>query len=81
MCIRLDGTYTGMLKAVLGFTWRNRITNDDLYGELSKITAVLPGKRLRSIGHMWRRKEEVVFLSTTDAGTKTGNKEKRKTNN
>ena len=49
-----------MLRAVLCFTWRNRITNNDLYGELSKITAVLKGQRLRFIGHMCRRKEELV---------------------
>ena len=58
-----------MLRAVLGFTWRDRITNNDLYGELSKITAVLKARRLRFIGHMRRRKEE---------GTKTGNKEMKK---
>ena len=57
---RLDGTSTRMLRAVLGFTRRDRITNDDLYGKLSKITAVLKARRLRSIGHMWRRKEELV---------------------
>ena len=60
MCRRLDGTYTRMLRAHLGFTWEDRITNNDLYGELSKITSVLKAKRLRSTGHMWRRKEELV---------------------
>ena len=49
-----------MLRAVLGFTWKDRITNDGLYGELSKITAVLKPRRLRSIGHIRRRKEELV---------------------
>ena len=45
---RLDGTYTRMLRVVLGFTWRG------------KITAVLKGRRLRSVGHMWRTKEELI---------------------
>ena len=36
---RLVGTYTRMLTTVLGFTWRDRKINNDLYGELSKITA------------------------------------------
>ena len=35
MCRRLDGTYTTMLRAVVGFTWRDRKTNNELYGELS----------------------------------------------
>ena len=52
----LDGTYTRMLRAVLGFTWRDGITNSDLYGKLNKITAAFKSKRLRFIGHMWRRK-------------------------
>ena len=60
MCRRLDGTYTRMLRAVLAFTWRDRITNNYLYVELSKITAVLKARRLRFIGHMWSRKEELV---------------------
>ena len=60
ICRRLDGTCARMLRAVLGFTWRDRITNNDLYGILSKITAVLSVRRLRFIGHMWRRKEELV---------------------
>ena len=51
-----------MFRAVFGFTWRDRITNEDLYGELSKITAVLKARRLRSIGDIWRRNEELVCL-------------------
>ena len=35
MCRRLDGTYTIMLRAVVGFTWRDRKTNKELYGQLS----------------------------------------------
>ena len=35
MCRRLDGTYTIMLRAVVGFTWRDRKTNNEVYGQLS----------------------------------------------
>ena len=35
MCRRLDGTCTIMLRAVVGFTWRDRKTNKELYGQLS----------------------------------------------
>ena len=35
MCRRLDGTCTLMLTAVVGFTWRDRKTNNELYGQLS----------------------------------------------
>ena len=51
-----------MLRVVLGFTWRDSITYNDLYGKLSKTTAALKGRRLISDGHMWRPKEELVCL-------------------
>ena len=35
MCRRLDGTCTIMLRAVVGFTWRDRKTNNEVYGQLS----------------------------------------------
>ena len=57
---RLDGTYTRMIRAVLGFTWRDHKTNKELYGKLSSITTVLQERRLKFIGHMWRRKDEIV---------------------
>ena len=65
-----------MLRVVLGFTWRYSTTNDDLYGRLSKITAVLKDRRLRSVDDEGR-----AGMSTTNLGTKTGNKEKRKVSN
>ena len=57
---RLDGTYTKMLRAVLGITWEMKVTNDELYGSLNKLSDVLRVRRLRFIGHMWRRKDELV---------------------
>ena len=48
---RLDGTYTRMLRAVLGVTWKEHKTNKELYGNLPKITDTLMIRRLRSIGH------------------------------
>ena len=51
-----------MLRVVLGFTWRDSITYNDLYGKLSKIKAVLKGRRLISDGHMWRTNKELVCL-------------------
>ena len=50
MCRRLDVNYTRMLRAVVGFTWRDRKTNNELYGELSKVTSVLKVIRLNSLG-------------------------------
>ena len=57
---RLDGTNTKIIRAILCITCIERMTNDELYGDLEKITEVLKVKRLRFIGHMRRRKEELV---------------------
>ena len=70
---RLDGTYTRMLRAILGFTWRDRKTNKELYGKLSSITTVLQERRLKFIGHMWRRMDEIasqMLLWEPKQGTK-----------
>ena len=48
---RLDGTYTRMLRAVLGVTWKEHKTNKELYGNLPKITDTLMIRRLRSKRH------------------------------
>ena len=57
---RLDGTYTRMLRAVLGVSWKEHKTNKELYGNLPKITDTLMIRKLRFIGHCWRRKDEVI---------------------
>ncbi|XP_068749563.1 transmembrane protein 180-like isoform X2 [Montipora capricornis] len=56
---RLDGTYTRMLRAVLGVSWKEHKTNKELYSNLPKITDKLKIRRLRFIGHCWRRMDEV----------------------
>ena len=62
MMNRLDGTYTRMLRAS---SWRfleskEHKTNKELYGNLPKITDTLMIRRLRFIGHCWRKKDEVI---------------------
>ena len=57
---RLDGTYTKMLRVVLGVSWRDHMTNKELYGSLEKVSNSLRVRRLRFIGHSWRRKDELI---------------------
>ena len=35
---RLDGCYTSMLRMVFNVTWRDRVRNEILYGDLPRIT-------------------------------------------
>ena len=60
MSDRLDGTYTRMLRVVLGVPWKEHKTNQELYGKLQRVTESLRVRRLRFIGHSWRRKEELI---------------------
>ena len=56
---RLDGTYTRMLRTVIGVSWRDKITNKQLYGNLPKITTTIQTLRLRLAGHCWRNPKEM----------------------
>ena len=37
-----------------------KVANNELYGSLKKVSDVLRIRRLHFIGHMWRRKDELV---------------------
>ena len=53
----LDGTYTKMLRMVLGVSWRDRISNDILYGNLPKLSDKIKSRRLKLAGHCIRHPE------------------------
>ena len=53
----LDGTYTRMLRAVLNTSWRDRVPNTILYGDLPRITDRIAWRRLGIAGHCYRHKE------------------------
>ena len=57
---RLNGTYTRLLRSALGISWKQHKTNKELYGELPLVSDTLKLRRLRFIGHCWRRKDETV---------------------
>ena len=54
---RLDGCYTSMLRMVFHVTWRDRVRNEDLYGDLPRITTKIRERRLRMAGHCVRHPE------------------------
>ena len=57
---RVDGTYTKMLRRVLGYTWRDHVINKELYGVLKSITSVFRERRLMFVGHIWRKRDEMA---------------------
>ena len=61
----LDGTYTSMLRIVQNINWKDHVTNDILYGKLSKISNTIRQRRLQLAGHMFRDRSSPAHLTVT----------------
>ena len=57
---KLDGTYTRMLRAILNKSWKQHPTNDQLYGDIPKVSDIIREWRTRFAGHCWRSKNELA---------------------
>jgi len=53
----LDGTYTKMLRMVLGVTWKDKVSNAVLYGKLPRLSDKIKSRRLKLAGHCVRHPE------------------------
>ena len=53
----VDGCYTRMLRMALGVSWKQHMTNSELYGKLPKVTSKITERRLRLAGHIFRHPE------------------------
>ena len=51
---KLDGSYTKLLRYALNIKWSDKITNQELYGDMLPISAYLRERRLKFLGHCWR---------------------------
>ena len=50
----LNGCYTRMLRAVFNVSWRDHVTNQQLYGSIPQITEKIRSRRLQLAGHCYR---------------------------
>ena len=50
----LDGTYTKILRMVLGVSWKDKVSSDILYGKLPKLSDKIRSRRLKLAGHCIR---------------------------
>ena len=57
---KIDGSYTRMLRAALNKSWRDHLTNKELYANIPRISSTLKQQRLRFAGHCWRNKDELA---------------------
>ena len=58
----IDGTYTRLLRHALNINWRQHVTNENVYGDVPKISSVIQQRRLRLAGHCNRSDETVANL-------------------
>ena len=56
----IDGAYTRMLRAALNKIWQDHTSNNELYGNIPKITITIKEHRMRFSGHCWRSREEMI---------------------
>ena len=56
----LDGCYTRMLRKVLNVSWKQHLTNKELYGTQSPISNVIRRRRLKFAGHSVRQHDQLV---------------------
>ena len=71
---KLDGSYARMLRAALNKSWKDRLTNKELYGKIPRFSNSIKQQRMRFAGHCWRGKEELagdVLLWTPMHGRRT----------
>lgn len=56
----LNGTYTKMLRMVLGVSWKDKVRNETLYGKLPKLSEKITSRRLKLAGHCIRHPELIA---------------------
>ena len=57
---RLDGSYTRLLRASLNVSWKQKLTNKVLYGDIPPVSHIVKERRLRFAGHCFRAKNECI---------------------
>jgi len=57
---QLDGFYSRLLCADLNISWREHISNKELYRDLPLISTSLQTRQLQFNGHCWRIENETV---------------------
>ena len=60
----LNVSYTRMLRMALGVSWKDRIPNNILYGDLPKLTDKIRERRLKLAGYCYRHPELVAHKLT-----------------
>ena len=60
MIIKIDGLYTKLLRRVHNYSWRDHVSNVELYGDLPPLSSTICQRRLRFAGHCYRAKDQPI---------------------
>ena len=60
MEIEIDGLYTKLLRRILNISWRDHVTNKELYGDIPSLSSTIRQRRLRFAGHCFRAIDQPV---------------------
>ena len=75
---QLDGCYTRMLRMAMNVTWKQHLTNEQLYQDLPRVSQKIQQRRMRIAGHCIRHNEcpasQLVLWQPTDGRRKRGRK-------
>ena len=70
-----------MLRMAFNISYKDHVTNEDLYGNLPQVTSKIKMRRMRLAGHCWRHKEEIassLVLWEPQDGTRSRGQQKTK---
>ena len=81
---KIDGLYTKLLRRALNISWRDHVPNQELYGDIPKLSSTIRQRRMRFAGHCFRASNQpinkLLFWTPTEgkrgrgAGIKTFHK-------
>jgi hypothetical protein len=73
---RIDGCYTRLLRRVLNVSWKDHMTNKELYGNLPTLSSTIRQRRMRFAGHCARASNQpaakLLFWTPTEGKVKRG---------
>ena len=69
---KIDGLYTKLLRRVLNISWRDHVSNKDLYGNLPLLSTTIRQHRMRFAGHCFLAQNQPVtnLLFWSPSGTR-----------
>ena len=60
MVIKIDGLYTKLIRRAQNISWRDHVSNKELYGDIPRLSLTISQRRLRFSGHCFRAENQPV---------------------